>query len=401
MKIVIAVNAFKGSLSCIEASNAISRGIRKAIPSAKIISCPVADGGDGLLDVVKSLPSVRTIKTKVLDPGKREINSEFCWFADKKTAFIEMALASGLALLPKKLRNPMKTTSYGTGQLIAEALKLKPRKIILGIGGSATCDGGAGAAVALGAKFSDKAGKFILIPNGGDLKRINIIELSGIDKRLKNTDIEIICDVENLLLGPKGAAAVYGPQKGASPAQVKELEKGLEIFADNIRKYTGKDIRKIKGGGAAGGISAGMHALFGAELKPGIDVVFSLVGLEDKIRNADLVITGEGKIDSQTAYGKAPAGVAKLAKKHGIPCIALCGCAGRNLTRLKKIGIVSIFPISKEAKNSEDSMKNAAKYLEITAEKAMRKSESSKIRRRLEAMPDTVRNFGSFGKRKK
>ena len=377
MKIVIAVNAFKGSLSCIEASNAISRGIKKALPSAKIISCPVADGGDGLLDVVKSLPSVKTIKSRVLGPRQEKINSEFCWLENEKTVFIEMALASGLALLPEKLRNPMKTTTYGTGQLIAEALKLKPRKIILGIGGSATCDGGIGAASALGVKFSDTAGKIIKIPNGGDLQRIVSIDLSDIDKRLKNIDIEIICDVENLLLGPKGSAAVYAPQKGASPAQVKELEKGLAIFADKVRKYTKKDIRKLKGGGAAGGISAGMHALFGAELKPGIDVVFNLVGLEDKIKNADLVITGEGKIDSQTAYGKAPAGVARLAKKHGVPCIALCGCAGRNSASLKKIGITSVFPICKEAKNAEDSMKNAAKYLKITAAKAMWKCESS------------------------
>ncbi len=371
MKIVIAVNAFKGSLSCIEASNAISRGLKKALPSAKIISCPVADGGDGLLDVIKSLPSVKTIKSRVLGPRQEKINSEFCWLKNEKTVFIEMALASGLALLPEKLRNPMKTTTYGTGQLIVEALKLKPRKIILGIGGSATCDGGIGAASALGVNFHDKAGKIIEIPTGGDLQRIASIDLSNIDKRLKNIDIEIICDVENLLLGPKGSAAVYAPQKGASPAQVKELEKGLAIFANKVRKYTKKDIRKLKGGGAAGGISAGMHALFGAELKPGIDVVFDLVGLEDKIKNADLVITGEGKIDSQTAYGKAPAGVAKLAKKHGVSCIALCGCAGRNLSNLKEIGIDAIFPISKEAKNAEDSMKNAAKYLEVAAEKAI------------------------------
>ena len=373
MKIVIAVNAFKGSLSCIEATSAISRGIKKAFPSSKVISCPVADGGDGLLDVVKSLPSVKTVKCKVLDPRNKKINSEFCWLENEKTAFIEMALASGLALLPEKLRNPMETTTYGTGQLIGEALKLNPRKIILGIGGSATCDGGIGAASALGVNFSDKAGKTIKIPTGGDLRLIDSIDLSGINKRMRNTIIEIICDVENPLLGPKGSAAVYAPQKGASPAQVKELEKGLAIFADKVRKYTKKDIRKMKGGGAAGGISAGMNALFGAELKRGIDVVFNLVGLEDKIRHADLVITGEGKIDSQTAYGKAPAGVAKLAKKHGAPCIALCGCAGRNLTGLKEIGIESVFPINKEAKDIEDSMKNAAKYLEITAGKAMRK----------------------------
>ncbi len=373
MKIVIAVNAFKGSLSCIEASNAISRGIKKAFPATKIISCPVADGGDGLLDVVKTLPSVRTVKCKVLDPRKKKIDSEFCWLENEKTAFIEMALASGLALLPEKLQNPIETTTYGTGQLIAESLKLKPRKIILGIGGSATCDGGIGAASALGVKFSDKAGKFISIPVGEDLNQISSIDLSGINNRLKDTDIEIICDVENPLLGPKGTAAVYAPQKGATPAQVKELEKGLAIFADKIHKYTGKDIKRIKGGGAAGGISAGMHALFGAKLKRGIDVVFNLVGLEEKIKDADLVITGEGKIDSQTSYGKAPAGVAELAKKHGVPCIALCGCAGRNISSLKKIGIKSVFPINKEAKDLEDSMKNAAKYLELTAEKAIRR----------------------------
>jgi len=373
MKIVIAVNAFKGSLSCVEAAEAISRGIRKALPNAEIISCPVADGGDGLLDVVKSLPLVRTIGCKVVGPRKGKIDSEFCWLPREKTAFIEMALASGLALLPEKLRNPMETTTYGTGQLIAKALKLNPEKIILGIGGSATCDGGTGAAAALGVVFFDKEGNIISMPTGKDLNRISRIDMSKVDNLALSSGIEIICDVENPLLGPKGSAAIYAPQKGATPAQVRELERGLAIFADKIRKYTNKDIRKIKGGGAAGGISAGFHGLFGARLKKGIDVVFELVELERKIKGADLVITGEGRIDSQTAYGKAPVGVAKLAKKHRLPCIAICGCAGKNLSSLSKTGINSIWQICREAENPEDSMKNAGKYLEITAGKAISK----------------------------
>ncbi|HBC85995.1 MAG TPA: glycerate kinase [Lentisphaeria bacterium] len=371
MKIIIAVNAFKGSISSIEAGKAISRGIRKALPNSEITICPVADGGDGLLDVVKSLPAVKTIKCKVLGPRKNKIISEFCWLQEEKTAFIEMALASGLALLPKNLRNPMETTTYGTGQLISKALQLKPRKIILGIGGSATCDGGTGAAVALGVVFFDKLGNIISIPTGADLQLISRIDISGASSLFSETGMEIICDVENPLLGTKGSAAIYAPQKGATPSQVKTLEKGLVIFADKVRKYTKKDIRKIKGGGAAGGISAGFHGLFGAKLKKGIDVVFDLVGLEEKIKKADLVITGEGKLDSQTAYGKAPAGVAKLAKKHKVPCIAICGCAGKNLSGLKRIGINSVWPICKEVKNAEDSMRNAKRYLEITAEKAI------------------------------
>ncbi len=377
MKIVIAVNAFKGSLSCIEASKAISCGIRHVLPDSEILSCPVADGGDGLLDVVKSLPGVKTIKCPVLGPRKKKIVSEFCWLPREKTAFIEMTLASGLAMLPVKLRNPMETTTYGTGQLIARALKLEPRKIILGIGGSATCDGGAGAASALGVVFFDNHGNIISIPKGADLERISHIDHANAPSLFKQTGIEIICDVDNPLLGPKGSAAVYAPQKGATPSQVKLLEKGLANFADCIRKYAHKDIRKIKGGGAAGGISAGFYGLFGARLKKGIDVVFDLVDLEAKIKDADLVITGEGKLDSQTAYGKAPAGVAKLAKKYRVQCIAICGCAGRDLSSLNKIGIGSVWQICKEAKNADDSMRNAARYLEITAIKAISRREKT------------------------
>ncbi len=372
MKIVIALNAFKGSISSVNAGKAISRGIRKILPKAEIVLCPVADGGDGLLDVVKSLPGTKTIKCSVLDPRKRRISSEFCWLPKERTAFIEMALASGLALLPFKLRDPMKATTYGTGQLINRALKFRPRKIILGIGGSATCEGGTGAAAALGVVFSDKSGNIISIPTGTDLNRISHIELSGVPDFLERTCMEIICDVKNPLLGPKGSAAVYAPQKGATPSQVKELDNGLANFARCIRRTTGKDVMKLSGGGAAGGISAGFHGLLGAELKKGIDVVFDLVDLENKIKGADLVITGEGKIDSQTAYGKAPAGVAKLAKRHKVSCIAICGCAGKNISTLKKIGISSVWPICNEAKSPEDSMKNAARYLEITANKAIK-----------------------------
>ncbi len=372
MIIVIALNAFKGSISSIDAGKAITRGIRKVLPKAEIAICPVADGGDGLLDVVESLPGVKTVACTVLGPRKKKIKSKFCWLPQEKTAFMEMALASGLALLPESRRNPMEATTYGTGQLIARALKLKPRKIILGIGGSATCDGGTGAAAALGVVFFDKTGKQIPVPAGKNLSDISRMDLRAARKLVKNNMIEIICDVENPLLGPKGSAAVYAPQKGAGPAQVRALEKGLANFAEIVHKNTGKDVRKLRGGGAAGGISAGFNGLFGAELKKGIDVVFDLVGLENKIRNADLVITGEGRIDSQTAYGKAPAGVAKLAKRHKVPCIAICGCAGKNLGRLKKIGISSVWPICNEAKSPGDSMRNARKYLEITAEKAIK-----------------------------
>ncbi|HCE46426.1 MAG TPA: glycerate kinase [Lentisphaeria bacterium] len=378
MKIVIALNAFKGSISSIDAGKAVSRGIRKALPNSEVVICPVADGGDGLLDVVKSLPSSKTIKCKVVGPRKEKICSEFCWLPKEKTAFIEMALASGLAMLPENLRNPMETTTYGTGQLIARALKLNPEKIILGIGGSATCDGGTGAAAALGVVFFDKTGKAITVPTGGDLNRISGIDSRNAEELSKSKMIEIICDVENPLLGSKGSAAVYAPQKGATPAQVSELEHGLAIFAGMVRKHTGKDIRKIKGGGAAGGISAGFYGLFGARLKKGIDVVFELVELEKKIKGADLVITGEGRLDSQTAYGKAPAGVAKLAKKHKVPCMAICGCAGKNLANLRKTGINSVWPICKEAKNTEDSMRNAGRYLEITACKAINKQRGAK-----------------------
>lgn len=370
MKILVAPNSFKDSLNGIEVASAIERGIRRVVPDATVIKCPVADGGDGLIDVLAQSINCNKISHQVSDPLFRCINSEFLYLSDKKSAIIEMAKASGLALLKIQERNAMQTTTFGTGELIRKALDLGAKTIYLGLGGSATCDGGIGILTALGVVFLDEKG-LQLKPVGNSLSYIRRIDMRNLDARILSSEFIMVCDVENPLLGINGAAKVFAPQKGATPDEVEALENGLKNLASIIKKDTNLDINII-GGGAAGGISATLYGLIGGKLKKGIDTIIDILDIQEKIKGVDLVITGEGKIDGQTAFGKAPAGIAVLAKKNNIPCIAIAGLIGNNIDELYGIGFTSIFPICRGPITLEDSVKNADNLISDSIEQIIR-----------------------------
>ncbi len=371
MKIVAAPNAFKGSLSATAAAMAMAEGITQMLPEAEVVQVPVADGGDGLVDVaVEALQGERRT-LKVTGPRNTPVEADFCYVKSMDLMAVEMALASGLALLPEDLRDPTLTTTFGTGELIRAGLDLGVKRIDVGIGGSATNDGGIGMAQALGVRFLDKDGKE-LSGIGSSLGAIAEIDLSGLDPRVKETTFEAVCDVDNPLCGPKGAAAVYGPQKGASPKQVEELDQGLKNLAEVIQKQMGLDVADMPGAGAAGGLGAGLNAFLGAKLRKGIDLIFDLVGLDKKMAGADLALTGEGQIDFQTVFGKAPGGVGVAAKAQGVPCFAIAGAVGKELGDLHETGIDAVFSLCTSPMTLEESMKNAKQNLARVTEQAIR-----------------------------
>lgn len=345
MKIVVAPDSFKGSLTAIEVSDAIEKGIREIFPEAKIIKIPMADGGDGTVQCLVNATGGKILEEKVIGPLGDEVLASYGILADKKTAVIEMAAASGLTLVPENRRNPLITTTYGTGQLIKAALDQGCRKMIIGIGGSATNDGGAGMVQALGVKLLDQEGKEIGF-GGGKLKKIIRIDISCMDNRLSDTKVLVASDVNNPLCGLKGASRIYGPQKGATPEVIEELDESLAHFAKLIKRDLHKDIQDIPGAGAAGGLGAGLMAFLNAELRPGIEIIIEVVKLKQAIKGADLVITGEGKIDSQTIYGKAPIGVAKIAKKYKIPVMAIAPIIGEDADIVYRYGIDFLVKIS-------------------------------------------------------
>ena len=345
MKIVVAPDSFKGSLTAVEVSDAIGQGVREIFPEAEIVKIPMADGGDGTVQCLVNATGGKILREKVTGPLGDEVLASYGILGDKKTAVIEMAEASGLTLVPENKRNPLITTTYGTGQLIKAALDQGCRKMIIGIGGSATNDGGAGMVQALGAKLLDKDGEEIGF-GGGELKKLNRIDISNLDNRLSDTKVLVASDVNNPLCGPKGASRIYGPQKGATPELIEELDKSLSHFAEIIKRDLNKDIKDIPGAGAAGGLGASLIAFLDAELKSGIEIIIEIVKLEQAIKDADLVITGEGKIDSQTIYGKAPIGVAKIAKKYNIPVIAVAAIIGDDANIVHQHGIDNLIKVS-------------------------------------------------------
>jgi len=345
MKIVIAPDSFKGSLTAMEVSDAIEQGIREIFPEAKIVKIPMADGGDGTVQCLVNATGGKILREKVTGPLGDEVWASYGILGDKKTAVIEMAEASGLTLVPENRRNPLITTTYGTGQLIKFALDQGCRKMIIGIGGSATNDGGAGMVQALGAKLLDKDEEEIGF-GGGELKKVFRINTEYLDSRLSETKVLIASDVSNPLCGPKGAARVYGPQKGATPEMIKKLDESLVYFAEIIKRDLNKDIKDIPGAGAAGGLGASLIAFLDAELRPGIEIMIEIVKLERAIKDADLVVTGEGKIDSQTIYGKAPIGVAKIAKKYNVPVIAVAAIIGDDADIVHQYGIDNLIKVS-------------------------------------------------------
>jgi len=345
MKIVVAPDSFKGSLTAIEVSDAIEKGIREVFPEAEIIKIPMADGGDGTVECLVNATGGKILEEKVIGPLGNEVWAFYGILGDRKTAIVEMAAASGLTLVPENKRDPLITTTYGTGQLIKAALNQGCRKMIIGIGGSATNDGGAGMVQALGTKLLDKDGEEIGF-GGGELKKIVKIDISCMDKRLSDIKVLAASDVNNPLCGPQGASRIYGPQKGATPEIIEELDESLAYFAELIKRDLHKDIKDIPGAGAAGGLGASLIAFLNAEFRPGIEIMIEAVKLEQAIKDADLVITGEGKIDSQTIYGKAPIGVAKIAKKHNIPVVAVAAIIEEDSRIFQSYGIDTLIKVS-------------------------------------------------------
>lgn len=366
MKIVIAPDSFKESLTALEAAQAIENGMKKVLSEADFVKIPMADGGEGTVQSLVDATEGRIITKTVTGPLGEPVEAFFGISGDKKTAVIEMAAASGLHLVPNEKRNPLITTTRGTGELIIAALEYGIEHIIIGIGGSATNDGGAGMAKALGIKMLDAAGKEIA-EGGGALAEIAAINTAAVDPRLASVRIEVACDVDNPLTGPRGASAIFGPQKGATPEMVQQLDANLSHYADMIRKEIGTDIEQIGGAGAAGGLGGGLMAFLSAELKSGVDIVLEATKLEDQLKDADFVITGEGKIDGQTVFGKTPIGVAKTAKKHSIPVIAIAGSLGSDSHKVHEHGIDAVFSIVPGIVPLSDAFKNASVNVERLA----------------------------------
>lgn len=371
MKILIAPDSFKHSLSSTEAAENIAIGIQLVMPHAEIYSVPMADGGEGTVQALVNATSGKIIKTTVHDPLMRKINSFLGLQGDGKTAIIEMAAVSGIELLQADERNPLITSTYGTGELIVKALDLGCNTIVIGIGGSATNDGGMGMAGALGVKFLDKSGNEL--EQGGEaISRLARIDLSGLDKRLEDCKVIVAVDVNNPLTGETGASRIYAKQKGASPAEVEILENNLRHYAALIRDQMGIDIEHVPGAGAAGGLGAGLMAFANAAIENGFDLISRMTGLEEKIQTVDLVLTGEGKIDDQTQFGKAPFGVAVLAKKHNKPVIAFAGILGEGHESLYQHGFNLILPISEIPIPLEESISNVKMLLQSAAERMAR-----------------------------
>jgi len=371
MKIVIAPDSFKGNLSALEVAKLIEKGIRRVYPKVRIVKVPMADGGEGTVRSLVDATKGRIIRKEVTGPVGKKVKASYGILGDKETAIIEMASASGLPLVPKNKRNPLLTTTYGTGELIKAALDRGCRKIIVGIGGSATVDGGAGMAQALGARLLDKKGREIGF-GGGALGNLEEIDVSKLDKRIKKTKVLVASDVDNPLTGPKGAAKVYAPQKGATPSMVKRLEKNLKRYTSIIKRDLEKDIKDIPGTGAAGGLGAGLIAFLNAKIRLGVDIVIETVGLEKHLKDTDLVITGEGKMDSQTIYGKTPIGVAKLAKRCNIPVIAIVGEVDEGVEVVYKHGIDGIMTTTPHPMTRIQAMKKSFQLIPDAAERLMK-----------------------------
>ena len=371
LRILVAPNAFKESLSAVDAAAAISRGLLKVLPNSRITQLPIADGGDGTLEAVVEGTHGKIFRARVLDPLGKKIFAHYGLTGDGKTAVIEMSRASGLALVPTSQRNPMGCTSYGTGQLIKAALKRGVHDIILGIGGSATVDGGIGALQALGVEFLDRRGRPVGW-GGNGLKSIARIDMDRINPLLKRARILVACDVDNPLVGPRGSAAVFGPQKGATPGMVRKLDERLGRLGKLIQQTTGRDVSQVAGSGAAGGIAGGFMGLLGARLSPGSDLVFDLLQVEHQVKKADLIFTGEGQIDFQTPFGKGPGMLAKIARENGVPVIGIAGSVAGDVGGLYDQGFTALFSIVASPLTIEAAIQNADRLLEAQSEQVAR-----------------------------
>ena len=371
MKIVVAPQAFKGGLGAFQVCDAIREGIRNVLPESEILISPMADGGDGTLEVLVQGTGGETFTSTVTGPLGSEVEAIWGVLGDGRTAVIEMARASGLALVPRAKLNPLVTTTYGTGELIRHALDGGNRDFILGVGGSATCDGGAGVAQALGAKLLDSHGHEL--PGGGaalaDLDRIDVTE---IDPRIAESRFQVATDVRNPLCGQEGTAAMYGPQKGATPEMITRLDQALSHYAEILKRDLGRDLKDVPGAGAAGGLSTGLMAFLNAALRPGVDLVADAIGFSSRLQGADLVITGEGQLDGQSSYGKTIMGIGTRAQALGIPVIAITGGIAPGYEEIYRHGVSSVMSITPGPIGLDASISNAHQLIAGSTERALR-----------------------------
>ncbi len=371
MNIVIAPDSFKECLSASEVSKCITKGILNIHPEAKVKALPISDGGEGLLENLVIPYEGKITSINVKDPLNRDINAEYGILKDGNTAVIELAKASGLELLKDGEKDPLATSTFGTGQLIKDALDKGCRKLIIGLGGSATNDGGAGIAKALGVKFLDASDNELEL-GGGHLKSLSRIDTSNLDKRIKDCEVIVACDVTNPLTGTNGASFIYGAQKGGSSDVLRVLDDNLKRYAGIIKLTSNKDIDNVPGAGAAGGTGAGLLAFLNAKLVSGIELILKMLHIEAHIKNADMVITGEGKIDKQTLNGKTILGISKLAKKHQVPVIVITGKIGVDIADIYAQGVTAIYSIVNEPMALSTSLKNADTLIISCIENIMR-----------------------------
>ncbi|MFB4390679.1 MULTISPECIES: glycerate kinase [unclassified Pseudomonas] len=366
MKVVIAPDSFKDSLDAAAVARAIAAGLAQVWPEAERIECPMADGGEGTMEAILAASHGELRRQRVRGPLGREVEAGWGWLADSRTAIIEMAQASGLQLLASNERDACRSSTWGTGELIAAALDAGASRIVLAIGGSATNDGGSGMLRALGLRLLEGDGQ--ALPEGGlALAQLARVDASALDPRLAEVQVEVAADVDNPLCGDNGASAIFGPQKGASPEQVQALDAALGHFADHCAQLLGEDVRDFPGCGAAGGMGFAAKAFMGARFRPGVEVVAELAGLDALVQGADLVITGEGRFDAQTLRGKTPLGVARVAKRHGVPVLVLAGTLGEGYEQLYGHGIDAAFALASGPMTLERACAEAGQLLTARA----------------------------------
>lgn len=370
MKIVIASDSFKGSCSTLEVADHVAAGFLKVFPQAQIVKIPVADGGEGTVEAMVLGSGGTFHKMQVVGPLGEQTEAAY-GILNNGVGVVELAAASGLPMVPDEKKNPRITTSYGTGQLILSAVEAGCKKILVGLGGSATNDGGMGIAQAFGVSFKDAEGNELGY-GGGELSKLASIDTSKLDPRLAEVEIIIASDVSNPLCGPTGASAVYGPQKGATPELVELLDKNLAHYAQVIKEQLGKDIINVPGAGAAGGASVALMLFAGATIQPGIQVVLDVAEIDKELEDADLVVTGEGRIDGQSVFGKVPVGVAGRAQKFNVPVLAIVGSIGDGAEAVYDHGVDSIINTQNKPMSLQEAMENAGALLENAAERAAR-----------------------------
>ncbi len=371
MRIIVAPDSFKGSASALEVARAMERGVRAVFPDAEVVKVPIADGGEGTVAALLDATGGQPRTSRVRGPLGEPVEAGWGVLGDGRTAVLEMAAASGLPLVPAGRRDPRLASTSGTGELVRAALDEGLRRLVLGIGGSATNDGGAGLARALGVRFLDAAGRE-LAEGGAALAGLDRLDLAGLDPRLATVELLVACDVDNPLTGPRGASAVYGPQKGATPAVVAELDAALARFAEVARAATGRDVASLPGAGAAGGLGAGLLFFTPARLRPGVELVLEATGFDRLLAGAALVLTGEGRTDAQTAMGKAPVGVAAAARRHGVPVVCLSGGLGDGADLVLAHGIDALAAVVPGPMTVEEAMAGGAALIEAATARVCR-----------------------------